>query len=72
MTKKAEEILDLRKKNPAQSLRRCFERDDDCALCGPRLRRRLRERRRLLFRRHIRRANFLLWGCNDDRKVVRL
>ena len=35
MTKKAEEILDLRKKNPAQSLRRCFERDDDCALCAP-------------------------------------
>ena len=37
MTKKAEEILDLRKKNPAQSLRRCLERDDDCALCRLRL-----------------------------------
>ena len=72
MIKKAEEILDLRKKNPVQSLRRGFERDDDCALCGATLRRRLRERRRLLFRRRIRRANFLLWGCNDDRKVVRL
>ena len=37
MTKKAEEILDLRKKNPAQSLRRCLGRDDECVLCGLRL-----------------------------------
>ena len=72
MTKKTEEILDLRKKNPAQSLRRCFERDDDCALCGATLRRRLRERRRLLFRRRIRRVVGLLSAHKSGRKVVHL